>query len=129
MAGKSKSPSFVLELKLNTTQKIDINTAQKAASQVWKSVEDVLYRKGETVHFRKFDSFLSVEGKNNSSGICFRGGRLRWFDPCIQPKIKHSDTYAMDALNNRVKYCRIVRRVMGIRYHYYCSWCWKEPLR
>mgnify|MGYP006976587672 CR=1 FL=1 len=99
--------------------KIDINTAQKVATQVWKSVEDVLYRKGETVHFKRFDHFLSIEGKNNSSGIFFKDGRLRWFNLYIQPRIKHSDVYAMDALNNRVKYCRIVRRVMGIRYHYY----------
>ena len=40
---------------------IDANTAQKVASSVWRSVEDVLFRKGKTIHFKKFENFLLRE--------------------------------------------------------------------
>ena len=98
---------------------IDANTAQKVASSVWRSVEDVLFRKGKTIHFKKFENFLSVEGKDNSCGIRFRGGHLCWLGLEIQPRIRKDDSYAREALTHRVKYCRIVRKPMGTTYHYY----------
>ena len=51
---------------------IDIHVAQKVATSVWKSTEAVLFRKGKTIHHSRFDDFLSLEGKNNSSGIRFK---------------------------------------------------------
>ena len=103
----------------NKYKGIDINTAQKIATSVWKAVEDVLFRKGKTVHFRKFDDMLSMEGKNNASGIRFKDGRLHWFKLCIQPQIRKGDAYAREALTRKVKYCRILRKPMGTKYHYY----------
>ncbi|MBQ6855798.1 MAG: hypothetical protein IJO13_01695, partial [Lachnospiraceae bacterium] len=98
---------------------IDSFTAQKIASSVWKAVEAVLFRKGKTIHFKRFDTFLSMEGKTNASGIRFKGGKLYWNGLCIQPQIRKKDTYAREALKNRAKYCRIVRKPMGLSYHYY----------
>lgn len=98
---------------------IDSHVAQKIATAVWQSVDAVLFRKGKTVHFKQLDHVLSVEGKNNVSGIRFSGGRLHWLGLDIQPQVDHKDLYAMEALKRRVKYCRIVRRAVGSRYHYY----------
>ncbi len=42
---------------------IDSNTAQKLATIVWKSVEDVIFRKGKTIHFKRLDALSSLEGK------------------------------------------------------------------
>ena len=44
---------------------IDINTAQKIASAVWKSVSDYLFGNGKYVHFKKRGTLSSIEGKNN----------------------------------------------------------------
>lgn len=98
---------------------IDIHVAQKVATSVWKSTEAVLFRKGKTIHHSRFDDFLSLEGKNNSSGIRFKKGRIEWNGLCIQPDYDSSDEYEKEALKHRVKYCRIVRRPMGLHYHYY----------
>lgn len=51
---------------------IDIHVAQKVATSVWKSTEAVLFYKGKTIHHSRFDDFLSLEGKNNSTGIRFK---------------------------------------------------------
>lgn len=98
---------------------IDSNTAQKIATSVWQGVEDVLFRKGRSIHFQRFDDFFSLEGKDNTCGMRFRDGRLCWLDLKIQPQIRKGDTYAREALTHRVKYCRIVRKPMGTKYHYY----------
>lgn len=98
---------------------IDSNTAQKIATAVWSSVEAVLYRKGKTVHFQRLDSLMSLEGKNNASGIRYKDGRLYWLGLCIQPQLRKDDVYAREALKHRVKYCRIVRKAMGTTYHWY----------
>ena len=98
---------------------IDSLTAQKIATNVWQSVEAVLFRKGKTIHFQKLDNLMSLEGKNNASGIRFKDGRLCWNGLVIQPRIRKCDTYAREALTRRVKYCRIVRKPMGISYHWY----------
>ncbi|MBQ9302318.1 hypothetical protein [Butyrivibrio sp.] len=66
---------------------IDSLTAQKIATRVWKSVEDVLFKKGKNIHYKKLASLMSVEGKNNASGIRFVKGRLCWNGLIIQPQI------------------------------------------
>ena len=98
---------------------IDSLTAQKIASTVWKSVEAVLFRKGKTIHFKKLMDFTSMEGKNNASGLRFQDKKLHWLGLCIQVQLRNGDWYAREALEHRVKYCRIVREPMGIRWHFY----------
>ena len=98
---------------------IDSMTAQKIATSVWMAVETVLFRKGKTVHFRNNEQLLSVEGKNNASGIRFKEGRMHWLGLKIQPQIRKDDIYAREALTHRVKYCRIFRMAMGTTWHWY----------
>ena len=98
---------------------IDSLTAQKIASEVWNAVNDCLFNKGKSVRFKRFDDFYSLEGKNNSSGIRYIKGRIEWKGLVIYPQIRHSDDYAKKALTHKVKYCRIVRKPMGTKWHWY----------
>ena len=98
---------------------IDSLTAQKIASTVWKSVEDVLFRKGKTIHFKKLMVYTSMEGKNNAAGLRFRDKKLHWLGLCIQVRLHKKDWYVQEALQHKVKYCRIVRKPVGIRWHFY----------
>jgi hypothetical protein len=83
-------------------------------------VEAVLFKKGKSIRFKKFDSFLSMESKTNKSGIRFVHGKMVWGDHLtIQPQFRKGDAYAREALTHRVKYCRIKRKPMGTAYHYY----------
>lgn len=98
---------------------IDSNTAQKIATQVWKAVDKYLFDNGKCVHYRRYDDFLSMEGKNNASGIRFKDGRLYWNGLCVSVNQNKNDLYQQMALMHRVKYCRIKRCIMGSGYHYY----------
>ena len=96
---------------------IDSDVAQKIASSVWRSVEKYLFDNGKCIHFRKYDEFESMEGKKNTSGMRFKDGRLYWRGQVIQPQIRTD--YDRKALKSRVKYCRIQRKPVGVKYHYY----------
>ena len=96
---------------------IDSMTAQKIASSVWRSVEKYLFDNGKCIHFKRYDDLDSLEGKSNVSGMRFRGGRLHWRGQVIQPQIRTD--YDKEALRSRVKYCRIRRKPVGTKYHYY----------
>lgn len=96
---------------------IDSDVAQKIASSVWRSVKKYLFDNGKCIHFRKYDEFESMEGKKNTSGMRFKDGRLHWRGQVIQPQIRTD--YDRKALKSGVKYCRIHRKPVSAKYHYY----------
>ena len=98
---------------------IDSRTAQAEADKVWKAVDRYLFGDGNALRLPRLDDIRSVESNDNATGIKFRKGRIVWNGLCIQLKRDSSDTYAAEALRRRVKYCRIVRRPIGTRFHYY----------
>lgn len=111
--------AYVKMLQKRYKRDIDSLTAQRIASTVWKAAESVLFRKGKHIHFKSYHDMYSLEGKNNSSGIRYAGGRLVWNGLCISVKHDKNDVYEKLALRNRVKYCRIKRMAVGTRYHFY----------
>ena len=98
---------------------LDSRTVQAMSDEVWKSVEDVLFGNGKTVRFQKWHDIRSMEGNDNATGIKYRGGRIVWNGLSIQISRDKHNTYESEALKRRVKYCRIVRRPVGGRWHYY----------
>lgn len=49
---------------------------QKISDSVWKGVEKVLYSTGKQIHYKKWDEFLSFEGKKNTTGIIYKDGKV-----------------------------------------------------
>ena len=99
---------------------IDSNTSQKIATSVWKAIEDVLYKKGKKVHFKKYNSLISVEGKSNKSGIRFINNKLSWNKLNIPVKIRKNDLFIQESLSNhKIKYCRITRKSFKNGYKYF----------
>lgn len=100
---------------------IDSNTAQKLGLRVWKGVESCLFGKGKKVHFKKFNTLDSIEGKTNKSGIRFDKDTLvmTFYGMVIPVKIRKNDYYAKEALTNDISYCRIIRRPFENGYKYF----------
>lgn len=99
-------------------------TAQKLASAVWSGVQKVLYSNGKELHFKKYADLTSLEGKNNQTNIYLKDGRLQVGRREIGIRFHKKDgssafLYERECLTHPVKYCRIVRRAVGTRYHYY----------
>lgn len=98
---------------------IDNKTAQAIASRAWKAIEKLLNGDGEKVKFKKYGELNSLEGKWNKSGIKYKDKTIIWNKLNIPVIVKPNDDYAHKALEDRVKYCRIVRKFIRGKYKYY----------
>jgi len=98
---------------------LDSRTAQAIADDVWTSVEKFLFGNGREIHFARMDDITSIQGNDNKTGIRFRKGRIHWNGLMMQVAGDPDNNYETEALRHPVKYCRIVRRPLGCRYHYY----------
>ena len=98
---------------------IDNKTAQALASRAWKALEKLIYSNAERVNFVRFDELYSVEGKWNASGITYRDGVIKWNKLNMLVIIKNNDIYAQKAIQDRIKYCRIIRKMIRGKYKFY----------
>ncbi len=98
---------------------IDSFTAQKIATNLWKAYDKLLFGKGECIHYKRYDTFNSFEGKTNSTGIRFRGNNLMWNGLNIPVIIDYKNPYESQALESEVAYCRIVRKFVRNKYKFY----------
>lgn len=99
--------SLVKQMQQHFKCHIDSNTAQKIATNLWKAYEKVFYGNGKKIHFKKYGTFDSLEGKSNKSGIRFKDNHLEWLKLKIPVKIRTD--YEIEALEREIAYCRIVR--------------------
>ena len=96
---------------------------QRISSVVWKSVESCLYQNGKHVHFHKNADYNILYGaKTNVTYMVFnektktvRIGK----NYEIPVDIDYNDLYVCYALQDKIKYCQIVRKMFSNGYHYY----------
>ncbi len=98
---------------------IDANTGQKLASRAFKTIQKLMFHYADKVNFIKDNELYSVEGASNRQGITFRDGFIKWQGLKIPIIIKNNDTYAQKAIQDRIKYCRIVKKLIRGEYKYY----------
>ncbi|MCG4572888.1 transposase [Clostridium cochlearium] len=98
---------------------IDSFTAQKIATRAFRAFEKYMFLESKKVYFKKYGELNSLEGKSNGTGIKFQDDKLVWNKLEISAIIKKSDEYAQMALENKIKYCRILRRFIRGKYKYY----------
>ena len=67
----------VKQMQKHFKDNIDSLTAQKIATELWKSYDKLFYWNGKKVYYKMYGSFNSLEGKSNSSGIRFKETRQK----------------------------------------------------
>lgn len=100
---------------------IDSFTAQKIASRVWTAFDKVLLADGEEFHFKKYNNPLnSLEGKSNSTGIKYdiENNLFLWNGLKIPVQLYINNDYEINALRNKICYCRIKRKFVRGKYKY-----------
>ena len=110
---------FVKPMQHHFKKNIDSQACQKIASRCFDAFEDKIYNQGIKVKFKRYGTFNSLEGKSNGTGIKYRGQRLKWNKLDIPILIKKKDDYAKEALKNKIKYCRILRKTIRGKDKYY----------
>lgn len=98
---------------------IDSFTAQKIATTLWKSYEKLFYGNGYKVYFKKYGTLNSLEGKSNQSGMRFKNDMIIWNGLKIPVVIDYDNYYEYQALQYPISYCRIIRKFVRNKYHYY----------
>ena len=111
--------SDVKNMQKHFKDNIDSFTAQKIATNLWKAYDKLLFGNGNSIHYKKYDTFNSFEGKSNSTGIRFKDNNLIWNGLNIPVIIDYKNPYESQALESEVAYCRIVRKFVRNKYKFY----------
>jgi hypothetical protein len=112
--------SYVKPMQHHFKKNIDAFTSQKIATRSWLTFKKYMYNKDtKKVVFKRRGDMNSVEGKSNTSGIRFKDNKLFWNGLEIAVIVKVNDMYAHQSLLDKVKYCRIVRKVIRGKERYF----------
>lgn len=111
--------NFVRPIQKHFKDNIDSFSAQKIATRCFGAFQKLMFHIADKVQFKKYGEMDSVEGKSNKTGIRFKDDKLVWNGLEIDIIIKNNDIYAQKAIQDKVKYCRIVRKMIRGKYKYY----------
>jgi len=99
--------------------KIGSLEAQAIADKVWKSLDKLLKGDGEKIYYKRFGEVNSIENKWNDSCLRYKDGNIIWNDLQIPIIIENNNKYAQMAIQDRVKYVRIIRKFVRGKHKYY----------
>lgn len=109
----------VKQMQKHFKDNIDSFTAQKIATELWKSYDQLFYGNGKKVYYKRYGEFNSLEGKSNSSGIRFKEDKILWNGLEIPVIIDYDNDYEYQAIQSKICYNRIVRKYIRNKYKYY----------
>lgn len=89
---------------------VDSMTGQKLASRAYLAFKKLMFHTANRVNFIKYNELYSIEGKTNKQGIRFRNNQLFFNKMIIPIIIKENDEYVQMALQDKIKYCRILKK-------------------
>ena len=98
---------------------IDSATAQKIATELWKSYDKLFHGNGKKVYYKKYGTFNTLEGKSNASGIRFKDDTIFWNGLEIPVLIDYRNRYEHHAMKSKICYNRIVRKYVRNKYKFY----------
>lgn len=85
---------------------------QKLATRAFRSVEKVHYHEADHVNFKPKGELISIENKSNHSGLRWKNNKVLFGNLKMDVNLRKNDVYAKEALMNKVKYLRIVPKVI-----------------
>lgn len=93
--------------------------SQAIADRVYTAIKKLL--DGDRVYFKKYGQVDSIENKTNTSCLRYikETDLILWQGLEIKLNISKNDMYAHMALKDRIKYIRIIRRIIRGKYKYY----------
>ena len=110
---------FSTSLRVNEFKEIDANTVQALSSRAVESINKLRFGNAKRVNFIKYEEMYSIEGTTNRQGITYRDGIIKFRKLRLPIIIRKNDTYAQQAIQDRVKFCRIVRKEIKGKTKYY----------
>jgi putative transposase len=111
-------------------QHLDANTIQTIATRAFDAVRQHQFGKRGRPRYKGKGQLLSVEGKSNKQGIRWREGRVLWGPLTLPARLPADDPVVAHALASRVKFVRLIRRVLNGRARFFVQLvCAGQPYR
>jgi len=98
----------------------DVHTIQKIATRAFKALERLAFGKAKKVRFKQKGQFASLEGKTNKQGIRWTGNGVEWSKLKLQAIITN-DPVILHGLNSKIKYVRLVRRILNQKTYWFAQ--------
>ena len=119
---------------------LDAHTTQKIGTRAFKAAQRYQFRTGGRPRFKpKWKTLASMEAKSNAAGLRWRDDHLEWNGLKLKAIYDQKDPHGVQAfaLQNPVKYCRLVRRTLNGKARWfvqlviagYPKWKNKNPIR
>ena len=111
---KTKNDSKFIE------EHLGAHVCQKISTRAFKAVQKFAFKKAKKVKFKRKGEFVSLEGKNNTTFLTYSNGYI-----CIGKKlslkglIDPKDQWMQHALQQRIKYCRLIKREVKGKNRFY----------
>ena len=87
--------------------------------RAFKSFRLLMLHKAKKIKYKSYGELNSIEGKTSKKSIIFRDDNILFAGLKIPVVIKKNDYYSRIALTDKIKYCRIERKIIKGKYHYY----------
>ncbi|MCC0633922.1 hypothetical protein KGF48_15920 [Clostridioides sp. ZZV15-6388] len=84
--------------------------SQKIATRCFNAFSKYIYHQAKQVNYIRYNELTSIEGKQNSTGISYKDGIIKFNKMTIPVIIKNNDNYAQRAIQDKIKYCRILKK-------------------
>ena len=99
---------------------IDSFTAQKIATQLWKSYDKLFYGNGNKIYYKRHGELNALEGKSNRTGIRFKDNTILWNGLKIPVVIDYDNDYEYQAMQFKICYNRIIRKYIRNKINHIC---------
>jgi putative transposase len=99
---------------------LDAQTIQKIGTRAYKALERLVFGKAKKVRFKQKGQFASLEGKTNKQGIRWTGNGVEWLGLKLKAII-NNDPVILHGLNSKIKYVRLVRRILNQKVYWFAQ--------
>lgn len=110
---------FSTRLRVNEFSQIGANMTQALSKRAYEAVNKIRFGKAKRVYFVRKGELYSIEGTTNRQDIKYRDGIIHYKKLSMPIIVKENDIYAHMALQDKVKYCRILRKIIKGKTRYY----------
>lgn len=101
---------FATTLMINEYAELGSHIKAKLVNRAYNAVNKMRFGKAKRVSFISKDDMYSIEGADNRQGIRYRDENIEFRKLQIPVIVKKNDEYAQMALQDRVKYCRLLKK-------------------
>ena len=110
---------FATKLMINEYSSLGSHIKAKLVKRAFEAVNKMRFGNARRVSFIRHGEMHSIEGADNRQAIKYRDGNIIFNKLKMPIIIENNDLYAQKAIQDRVKYCRFVKKdVKGKEYYY-----------